>query len=73
MKFLNSGTGREKSPVWSSPTSRFSCWASNFISCFPHWSKKSLSKAKVLANKIVAGVNCLKDKLEYKDFSSPVG
>ena len=59
MKFLISGTGREKNPVWSSRTSRFSCWASNFISSFPHWSKKSLSKAKVLANKIV-GANCLK-------------
>ena len=62
MKFLNSGTGCEKSPVWSSQTSRFFCWASNFISSFPHWFKKSLSKAKVLANKIV-GANCLKAKL----------
>ena len=72
MKFLNSGTGREKSPVWSSRANRFFYWASNFISSFLHWSKKSLSKAKVLANKIV-GVNCLKDELEDKDFSSPVG
>ena len=59
MKFLNSGKKKKKSPVWSARTSRFFYWASNFISSFLHWSKKSLSKAKVMANKIV-GANCLK-------------